>query len=303
MRTLAEFVMRGRMQAALVAFVGNLVPLISPATVALVTLRRSNIEGFLILLWACLPSLVLLTLSDISPVVVTATTLASLVSAYIAAEVLRRTVSLPAALAAILVASSLATASLVLLLPADTRTLATEVERVLTAIANNDSSVEQVTLFHLLMGATAHNLGLERISVPFILGFLTWLAGMHVIASLLLGRWWQGLLFNPGGFQEEFHALRLDKPFAGLLVLGLVACNLGGGEYMTWASVLGLPLLLAGLAFIHHLVKQQELGKIWLVMLYIALVLLGPLSMVLIGVGLLDSFFDFRARLAARKGN
>lgn len=59
MRALAEFIMRGRPQACLVALVGVIVPLIGPASVGLVTLRKGSFEGALVALWATLPFFVL----------------------------------------------------------------------------------------------------------------------------------------------------------------------------------------------------------------------------------------------------
>jgi len=30
-----------------------------------------------------------------------------------------------------------------------------------------------------------------------------------MVLSVFLGRWWQAVLYNPGGFKTEFHAFRL----------------------------------------------------------------------------------------------
>ena len=59
MRALAEFVMAGRFKAALVALLGNFLPLVSPAAVGLVVLRQGLTEGSLVLLWAILPLVIL----------------------------------------------------------------------------------------------------------------------------------------------------------------------------------------------------------------------------------------------------
>ena len=36
---------------------------------------------------------------------------------------------------------------------------------------------------------------------------------LNSFAAVLLARWWQARLFNPGAFQAEFHALRLPGPW------------------------------------------------------------------------------------------
>lgn len=299
MKALAEFIMRGRLQASLVALAGNLVPLISPATVGLVTLRGGTANGLLILLWAALPLVAAAMISDAS-VLIVGSSLAGLLVLMAAANVLKTTVSWQWTLLSVLALCSAAIYGLGLSLSGATADVVEETRAVLDTLGEQDSE-EVVSVFYALMAAIAAGLGLETIHANFVLGFLVWLTALHVVGSLLLARWWQALLYNPGGFQTEFHALRLEAPVAAVLVLGILGCTLLAAEYMIWASLLGMPLLLAGLGFIHHAVSFLGLGKVWLVILYVGLVFLGPLSMVLVGVALLDSFLNLRARLEASR--
>ena len=92
MRALAAFIMRGRVQASLVALLGNLVPLVSPATVALVTLRRGAADGLLVLMWAALPLVVAVFMIEASDMVIM-TSLVGLVAVDIYSEVLRGSLS------------------------------------------------------------------------------------------------------------------------------------------------------------------------------------------------------------------
>src|SRR5690625_5288027 len=62
--------MRGRTQAAVVALVGNWVPLMAPGAVALVTLRAGAASGFLVLVWALLPAALMISFSPADPVAV-----------------------------------------------------------------------------------------------------------------------------------------------------------------------------------------------------------------------------------------
>lgn len=292
--------MRGRRQASVVALVGNLLPLISPAAVGLVTLRHSLQEGLLVALWAALPLLVMLYLSDVNPLLA-ASSLIGLIAVLPASEALRRAMSWPLALTLSLAASAGGCILVGLLAGSNLQLLLTDLQQVLEALKSGDGNGPQ-PVFYMLMAATAVGLGLEQVSAVFVLGFLSWLVAMQVVATLLLARWWQALLYNPGGFRAEFHSLRFDRALAAGLVVGIMACNLASADYSTWVSFLGLPLLLAGLALAHHVVQFWHLGVQWLVLLYIGLLVFGPLSMVLIGIGFLDSFFDFRARIPARKG-
>jgi len=300
LRALAEFIMRGRLQASLVALAGNLVPLISPAAVALVTLRQPLQEGLLVLLWACLPLLAMVVWGDVSPLLA-ATSLVGVAGVVPVAQVLRQTRSWPLALVTALTVSGVAMVAVAGVAGEATTLLLAELQGVLDALKAGDTP-QTSSMFHLLMGAMAAGIGLEQASVLFVLGFLAWLTAMQLVASLLLGRWWQALLYNPGGFRVEFHGLRLDRVLAGGLIIGIMACNLGPAELGPWASLLGLPLLLAGLGLVHHAAQFWQLGVQWLVLLYLGLVMFSPLSLVLVGIAFLDSVFDFRARLRPRKG-
>ena len=107
MRALAEIIMRGRAQACGVALFGWLLPLVSPATIGLVSLRKDSSEGLIVTLWAVLPWLALYMASDVSPLIVLVP-LAALVVIAAVANVLRSTASWQWALIATGLASALA---------------------------------------------------------------------------------------------------------------------------------------------------------------------------------------------------
>ena len=59
MRGLAEYVMLGRRQAIIIVLLSGFFPLlyfISAAVIALVTLRKGQAEGLILLLWSLLPA-------------------------------------------------------------------------------------------------------------------------------------------------------------------------------------------------------------------------------------------------------
>jgi len=296
MRALAEFIMRGRMQACLIALVGNLLPLISPATVGLVTLRQRFQDGLLVLLWAGLPLMAALFLEWTSALIALSS-LVGLISVLIAGEVLKATTSWQLALVALLATCLIGVKAIAIPLDAETKTIAAKVSELIAdqEMVTADSNVSP---FIGLMALTAMGLGVDSANGVLVLGFLAWLAGIGAIGALLLARWWQSLLYNPDGFQQEFHGLRFDRVIGSGLMTAVVACNVLAPEYMTWASLFGLPLLLAGLGLAHYVVKAKKQGVVWLIVLYVGLVLIGPLSMVLIVVGFLDSFLNLRTRIA-----
>ncbi len=70
MRALAEYVMRGRMQAVIVAAVATgsvLFAWIGAAVVALVTLRKGTNQGLYVLFWALLPAFIVAWGGDTGP--------------------------------------------------------------------------------------------------------------------------------------------------------------------------------------------------------------------------------------------
>lgn len=283
MRALAQFVMASRARAALVACVGNLVPLLSPAAVALVALRRGLGEALLIALWAALPLAITFYTSDVSPMLVWAS-LFTLVVVMAAAGVLRASSSWQLALLTLSAASGLIALAL-------GQALTAELAEMRDMLAE---------LFAQMRDA-GRSPALEP-GVPLVLGLLAWVMAISALGSLLLGRWWQALLYNPGGLGRELRALRLSAPVALALMAGVAACQLGPAGYAVWGNLLGLPLFMGGVALVHHLVAVSQAGSHWLAVFYVCLVLLlGPLGLLLTGVGFMDSLIDLRTRFARRR--
>ncbi len=117
---------------------------------------------------------------------------------------------------------------------------------------------------------------------------------LSISVSLFVARWWQGLLYNAGGFQREFHALRFARVFALPVVLLLVVAMLTQGELRQWLlevlAVLVVVYMVQGLAFVHRIVAQRNAHTAWLAALYGLLVLMLPQMVVLLALaGLLYS--------------
>ena len=119
----------------------------------------------------------------------------------------------------------------------------------------------------------------------------------HVLVftvCLMIGRFWQALLYNPGGFRQEFHNLRMD-PRVMVVLLALVLAGLAGLEPLqSWALVFCVIPGLCGLAVAHYVVAARKLANGWLVMTYLLALLATPLIVV---VGFIDSWFNLRKRI------
>ncbi|WP_346838576.1 hypothetical protein [Microbulbifer sp. SAOS-129_SWC] len=271
---MAEFIMRGRVRAVLITLVG--IPLISPAALALVSLRRGSGDGLMVLAWALLPVVVMGFTGHMSPLMI-GLTASPLVAVCAGALVLRSSRSWSAALLALAAAG----AGGILLTDHFSGGL---LQTLLEAAEQAGGQVEQMQQVFS--------------SEPLATGYLTWFSVMYAGLALALARHWQALLYNPGGFREEFHQLRMPLPLAGVGMLVWVYC-LVNPDYVFWGGVVAFPLVVAGIALVHWLVASRNWGRGPLVAMYVALVIATlPLAGFLCGLALIDSWIDIRRRAA-----
>lgn len=121
------------------------------------------------------------------------------------------------------------------------------------------------------------------------------------ILALLVARWMQARLYNPGGFRSEFHHLRVPLPATVALALGMTLTRWHPPAVIL-LPMLVLPLALAGLGLVHGLFARRTGRATPLIFFYLALVLLaGPGFMVLIAAAITDSFVDFRKRMGTAR--
>src|SRR5690606_30016325 len=144
---------------------------------------------------------------------------------------------------------------------------------------------------------------LEALIAPVLTGLLAALLQILSLLSLILGRYWQAVLYNPGGFGREFRALRLSLPQALLLLAGMMLGPNLGPQLAMLTPLCSVPLLFAGIALVHGLVAEGRLARFWLVGMYITLLLFMQLIYpLLVVLAIVDSLFDFRGRLARKSG-
>ncbi|MEQ8955194.1 MAG: hypothetical protein RL120_13765 [Gammaproteobacteria bacterium] len=272
MRSLAEFVMKGRRQAVIAVLLLGLVPLVyflNPAVVGLVMLRKGFREGILVFVWAVLPVGAWAYVGDVWPLLM-------LLSVTGMSVLLRETESWEfTLLTGILV--GVAGEMYLRLQP-----------QVLDLVF---LQLEQYLQSNQLQGMQLEDL--RELMTGFIGAVYMFLAVM----LLMLARWWQAALFNPGGFQEEFHRLRIGPKAAMVLLAVMLLANFGIVVPDTWVLFLVMPLLVAGLAVCHGVVKLKAMSGSWLIALY-ALLVFPIVMQLLVLLALVDSWYDFRQRIA-----
>ena len=302
MRAFALFILHSRLRAMLVTMVAAALSMIFPpfghvsgATVGLVTLRNGWREGLLVVGGSAVVLYALGLMSTMGSMVIVSFVLALVMVAWIpvivCAMILRRSRSLGRALTA---AGLLAAAGLAgFYLAVDD--IPGWWQQVLTIVVRPMLETSQTSL----SGAEIDSLLQSMASV--MTGLLAATVVYSIMINLFLARWWQALVFNPGGFREEFLFMRLDWRMAVVALLVMALASFSSGQLAYFAR--DLLLLIAtvcsfqGLALAHAVVVALGLNPGWLLGLYLMLVLaLLKVGMVLSALGLTDSVLDFRQR-------
>lgn len=283
MRAIAEFIMRGRMQATLVVAGCAALPLLiwlSAAAAALILLRRGAADAFSVWVWALLPAVAWWVLGDPMILLLAAGTL-------VLAQVLRASASWTWVL---LASVGLAVVFVQVIEVVSVQLLKGLAEFFRAAFAQTaaDAQIpaEQIA-------------DIQASFVAAIPGLLASSLQLMCLVFLVLARYWQAALFNPGGFGLEFRAIRLKPAVAVALLVGVLFAPMLGTGFAVLAPLCTVPLLFAGLALGHGLVKMKRLSSFWLVALYVAMLVIGNLICLL---AVVDSLIDFRGRLARKIG-
>lgn len=287
MRALADFIMRGRVQATLVVVGCAAMPLLfwlSAAAGSLVLLRRGFKDASGILALALLPALVWWFFGE-------PRTLMVLLGTFGLAALLRAGQSWNRVLLFSIAWGLVYGVVLGSVFREPIDALAQALEKALPQML--DGLYQQMSV--------EERARLGSVIAPVLTGLIASLLQAVSLLALMLGRYWQAALYNPGGFGSEFRATRLPLvPALLLLVCMLVAPNFGT-ELAMLTPLCSVPLVFAGLALMHGLVAQKRLAKFWLVGMYVTLVLFMQLIYpLLVVLAIVDSLIDFRGRSASK---
>jgi hypothetical protein len=305
MQFLAAYVLKGRMQAVMVTAVMAILALLLPpfsylsgATVALVTLRYGLKAGLQLSLLATAVVAVLLLLLQLPPQLSGVFLLVLWLPVWALATSLRRTASPVRSIVLAILFGVMLLLGFYLAIdnPGEwwLQLLRQLMEPMLQQVPPGELPQVEADMAKLA----------AQMSGVMAAGMVASLLG-----CLLLGRWWQALLFNPGGFGEEFRRLRLGQTLGLVAVLIAVGQLLwqwaeagGGGVLRDLLALAQVAFALQGIAVAHALVRSNKAHRGWLVALYIVLLLfMGPAVLLLAMVGVLDNWFDFRSKFGRGK--
>lgn len=296
MKGLASYVMRGLSQAVMVTSVLALLSLflpllgiISAAVVGLVTLRQGARNGLRVALLSTLAAGIILALSIANPLPVLGFLVLQWFPLWLLGGLLRSTRSLNLSLQAALGFGVLAILVQYLLLGDPAQAWLTQLQPLMEQLSKS--------------GVVDASQGTE-----FTRELAGWMAGvlaagifLQLILSLLLARWWQAQLYNPGGFRSEFRQLRVSKwlGVVGLPALAvLLLSSLEAPELLRhFGTLLLAPFFLLGLAVVHATLGSTGAGTAWLIAVYLLLFVVMPQAVLMLAlIGLLDVWIDFRRR-------
>jgi hypothetical protein len=285
LKALAEFILRGRLQALIVALIGSFFPLISTSAVALVSLCKGPKEGTLLFLWVSL-ALVLLQQSGSENPLLTAVSIVSLGIMVLAAEVHRVMASWQWTLLVIVVVAVISAQGFAILMGSSVTSLVATAQDLLNTVKSQGQDAQTSIV----------------LSESMLLGLVATIIAIGSIMSLMLARWWQAGVQNPGGFQKEFHGFSIDAKIAVILIVILVVGQFFSQSAQIWVDIAALPLIIAGIALVHFAVKLFGQGRQWLAFLYVGMIMVGkPVTLLLVVLGLTDSLIDLRSRLEGYK--
>ncbi|MBT8146783.1 MAG: hypothetical protein KJN90_08000 [Gammaproteobacteria bacterium] len=266
--------MKGRRQAIVAVVLTSAIPpiyFLSPVIVGLVILRKGMNEAFLLLLTALLP----MALWSIYPSMVTDQQ-ANLLPYLLLFSVSGLALALRAAQSWQLIVLLTVIVGLVFefylrLQPATVDVLMTQ-----------------------LNGLMEQNGVTDAVGRDQLIALIAMIQTVMALLLLIWCRWLQSMLYNPGGFRQEFHSLRIDNKAALLLVLLLLLSGLGVLVPETWYGYFSIPFMVAGVALVHATVALKQMSPLWLFVFYAVIPVIGQLLVLL---ALADSWYDFRKHM------
>ena len=291
---LANFILKGHSQAALVvatmAILGLLLPpaaWISAAGIVLVTLVHGTQRGLLTMALSLVGTAIFAALIFSVPQVAIVFVLFAWLPAWMAAMILRQTVSLAYSLQILTAVCLFAVALIYMLYPNFGELWREPLDLMVNQLA------EQSDKFNL-----AELKQKEDWVIKFLPGLFASSILFGTMLSLFLGRWWQAVFYNPGGFAEEFQSMDLGKVSA-LVAIALVLVAIVFNNVFVFAllAVVAVLYLAQALALLHGVFSKRKINRAWLYFVYFVTFLIPHVVMLLIIAAIADPWLQIRQRL------
>jgi len=293
---LAAYIMRGRTQAIMVASFLSLLSLLLPpvsivslATVALVTLRKGAREGGYVLICACLAAAILGLVLIGNYQLPLFYSLFLWMPVWVIAVILREGRHLFWAIEIVVAIATLAILACYWYQPNLGDIWQAELHELLEALVsetNPDVPIEAVQAF---LAVFFHFMLTGLIAQVYVLSLL---------AGLFLGRAWQAILYNPGGFKKEYLGLRGQKKLAiaSLVILIIAWSSSGMIAEISWNIMVLFFILYVflGIVVLHCIFSVMKRKQILIPFLYISIILVPHAMIPAAIIGLADTWLNLR---------
>lgn len=291
---LARFILKGQSQAALVtasmAILGLVVPpaaWISAAAIVLVTLVNGPKSGLITTALSLLGAALFAFLIFSAPEVAVIFVLIAWLPAWLIASILRQTVSLAFSLQVLTLMSLLAVVMLYVLYPNMGELWREPLDIMVKQLA------EQSTDFTL-----AELKQTEDWIIAFLPGLFASSIMFGTMLSLFLGRWWQAVFYNPGGFGKEFRSLNLGKVSAlCAMALMLIAAIVDTVFALAMVTVVFVLYGIQALSLLHAAINIRQVNAAWLFLIYLIMFFVPHVLLLLMLAGFADPWLDLRQRI------
>lgn len=286
MKALGNYILGGRLQAtgiiSLLTIMSLLLPpfsyIISGAPLGLITLRKGPQNGMQVLTGAVLLTSIFGYFTNLGAMLGVAFALGVWLPVWLCSGVLRTTASQGATVLAI----GGVGAVFVLISALFSDALILWWQTWIDAFLQQNFSAAEVDQMQELFDVT----------LPLINSIIASAVIISLVITVLLARWWQSLLFNPGGFRDEFQQMLLPKWLTIVTFLCLLVSLIDSGN-MVWLVRNFLVVLIVihmfqGIASIHRVVFIRKLSRGWLVTMYAFLIFLPQMALFLACIGMAD---------------
>ena len=123
-----------------------------------------------------------------------------------------------------------------------------------------------------------------------------------LLFGLFLGRWWQALLYNPGGFKQEYLSLNTHPRLAigSIAVILIASLSSGVISEVSWniAILLFVLYTFIGMAVLHTLFSSMKMSRFIVPMFYLTLFLIPHAMLPVALVGLSDAWMNLRNKFS-----
>ena len=292
---LAKFILKGQSQAALVAatmaILGLILPpaaWISAAVIVLVTLVHGPQRGLITTALSLLGAALFAYLIFATPQVAVVFVLLAWLPAWLLAVVLRQSVSLAYSLQILTATCLLAVVLIYMLYPNFGELWREPLDQLVTQL------VEQSDEFSL-----AELKQTEDWVIKFLPGLFVSSIMFGTMLSLFLGRWWQAVFYNPGGFAKEFQSLNLGKISALCAIAIMLMAMLTNSVFaIALVTIVFVLYGMQALSLLHAVIRIRQLKATWLFAVYLSIFFIPQLLLLLILASFVDPWLDIRQRIS-----